>query len=232
MMRLYCEVFEGQVGECVVFDGMDYNHVVNVMRHRLGDMLSIFNPFVGEWSACVRAINKYSFECVLVHLIRSPLILGRSVHLAVSRLKPDAWGWMLEKVTELGITHIHPLITERVQFAKNWQADKWYSLIKGAAQQCERLDVPALSSPQTLEAFLKGLDSSVQWFAAVERCDTSLWKAADHYHVGVIVGPEGGFSEHEKNMILAHQKVQSVSLGSNILRAETAAIVGATLLIY
>lgn len=229
MIRLYNEDFEGKIGEHVTVDGSDYHHVIHVMRHKLHDTIRLFHPRTGEWTAHLNSINKQTFVCELIKQVRDPLPTGRSIHLASARLKPDAWGWMLEKATELGATHIHPIITERIQHAHTWQPHKWQALMKGAAQQCERLDVPMLSTPQPLDAFLKSLDSSVAWHAALERSDASRIAHLEK-DVGVVIGPEGGFSDYEKHMLGTCSHIKCVTLGPNILRAETAAISALTLM--
>lgn len=229
MIRLYSEGLQGQPGERVIFEGMDYNHVVNVTRHKVGDSLKLFNADAGEWVAHVRSITRHELMCEVVSQVRQPLGAGRDIHLAAARLKPDAWGWMLEKATELGVTYIHPLVSERVQQGRAWQHDKWLSIMKGAAQQCERLDIPVLCEPQTLEDFIKTIHENVSWHVALERSDAPLLVSMMG-NVGIIIGPEGGFSKYEADMLVACSRIKAIALGSNILRAETAAIAGLAVL--
>lgn len=224
MIRIYVDSFVGLAGECIELRDADYHHVINVTRHRVGDTIHIFNPRSGEWAARIEsAHHKQGSNCVLLKPIKAPLEQIRSVHLAVGKIKPDTWGWLLEKATELGATHIHPLITEHTQHTQKWQAHKWQLLMKGAAQQCERLDVPSLGEPRYFQDFLKNLSHSTAWFAALERCDASHFNARQG-DVGFIIGPEGGFSDYEKELLIKHPHVQAISLGEYILRSETAAI--------
>lgn len=229
-MRLYWESFEAEPGASVDITGPDHHHVARVMRRKVGDVLHFFCAEKGEWEARITNINKHAVTCHISQQVRQPLVPLPAVHLAVARLKPDAWGWMLEKATELGATHIQPLITDRVQGGSSWQPHKWHMLMKGAAQQCERLDVPHMLPLLSLIEFIHHLDASITWFVAMERCGAGLLAQSHLGDVGIIIGPEGGFSEAEKRLILACQHIKPVTLGSNILRAETATLCALTLL--
>lgn len=222
-MRIYWEELNTQPGMQVGITGPEYHYAVNVMRCKVGREIRFFNPHAGEWRARIDSIHKHTLTCTIQTQLRPPLERTASLHLAVARLKPDAWGWMLEKATELGATHIHPIVSEHVQ-CSSWLPQKWHNLMKGAAQQCERLDVPELLEPVLLYDFLQNLDPNITWFAAIERIQAPHLVKPNDGNIGILVGPEGGFSETEKQWIIQSPCIETVSLGPNILRAETSAL--------
>ena len=142
-------------------------------------------------------------------------------------LKRDASELVVEKATELGVARICPVITERTNIPRI-NAERWRAIATEAAEQCERLSVPAIADPVSLPTLLRDWPPERPLFAALERRDAAFPLAPPS--VGLLIGPEGGFAEMEVELLRRHPFVEGVGLGPRILRAETAAIVGLALL--
>lgn len=230
MLRIYVSELQ-ESGQTFELNQRDSHYLVNVMRQKVGSTIHVFNETVGEWQASVTAIHKHAVVCEVSSQLMKPHQQPK-LYLAASRIKPDTWGWMLEKATELGATNICPILSEFTQ-KSGWDRDKWIYLMKNAAQQCGRLSVPKLEDPQELCTFLKNQDGSVDWFVALERSQALPLKEIINNRnkpMGIIIGPEGGWSNHERGLFDQTPYVTPVLLTQNILRSETAAIYGLSLL--
>ena len=189
------------------------HYLEKVLRLQTGQSLFGFNSCDGEWQI---TFEKPNYVCVTQ--VREPY-LSKPSWLAFAPLKHDPMTFLIEKATELGVTNLQPILTERT----NTQRINLERLQKNAieaAQQCERLDVPIVHQPLPLGVFLQKLPATVSWYAAIERSNDSAINLK--HPAGFIVGPEGGWSESEKSILKNH--TTNISLGRNILRAETAAI--------
>lgn len=224
--RLYAP-FCSKSGEVEL--SVDQQHYIkNVLRLREGAGLRVFNEREGEYSATLAiygAVREECFKAILEKQIRSPQCRAKSSWLAFSPIKPHLVHWIIEKATELDVTHIQPLVMERTQ-QRSFSPKKWQCVARDAAQQCERLDIPHIQPLRFLPDFLRDLPS-VTWFVAMERLSalqqTTVRSSKGSW--GVIVGPEGGFTEQERQMLV--QRVHPLSLGPNVLRSETAALCAA-----
>jgi 16S rRNA (uracil1498-N3)-methyltransferase len=143
-------------------------------------------------------------------------------------LKRDTTDLIVAKATELGVAKLLPVFTERTN-AGRINLDRLRSIAIEAAEQSERLTVPAINAASPLA------DSLLEWptgrtlFVALERTDTQTLTAC-HAPAGLLIGPEGGFGPRDHTLLQQCHYVRPVSLGPRILRAETAAIVGLALL--
>lgn len=198
------------------------HYVQVVLRKKIGDSIKLFNETNGEWNATISQITKRAVTVNVENLIRQPIKLIERF-LAFAPIKHDALGFLAEKITELGVTHVQPIITEYTQVHK-FPAERFQKQMVDAAQQCERFDIPQLYPPKKLNLFLKEMPSHIKFYAALERTSRPEIELNKTQPMGFIIGPEGGFSPHEKNLLLNHSNLKPISLGSLILRAETASI--------
>lgn len=201
------------------------HYLATVMRRALGDTVRLFNGRDGEWTARITALGRGAGGFTVDTQIL-PQDCGREldVWLAFALLKRDATDLVVEKATELGVAEIWPVVTARTN-AIRVNLDRLRAISIEAAEQCERLTIPALHAPRPLAAFLEALPVSRRLVVAVERTDAPLI-ASDGTGSGLLVGPEGGFTPAELDVLRAHPLVTLASLGPRILRAETAAIAG------
>jgi 16S rRNA (uracil1498-N3)-methyltransferase len=224
MIRLYVQESH-QINTPIKLDEDHFHHVIRVLRKREGDLVHIFNEKAGEWLAQISLVSKKDCLVKPLTLIRPPEE-PQNIWLAFGILKNEGLSFLLEKATELGVTHFQPLITAHSQ-RDQINPVKALRIMRDGIQQCERLDIPHLLSPLALDKFLGHLPQNVNWFCPLERKAEGLRLSQIEFpknDVGFIVGPEGGFSEGEFKMFNAQQKVHRISLGKRILRAETAAL--------
>ena len=145
------------------------------------------------------------------------------MHLLFAPIFNERMDFLIVKAVELGATLIHPVLTQNTDMRKI-NEDRLHAQIIEAAEQCERLDLPALMPAKDLFAALASWNKNILMLAALERFDAQpLKKRALPGNVAVLIGPSGGFTREEMEKIAALSFIQPVSLGENILRSETAA---------
>lgn len=225
-MRLFVEN-SLKTGEEVALLAEQLHYVRNVLRHSVGQNLTLFNQRDGEWDAVITVLDKNKGMVKLLKQLRSPFAFPE-VWLLFSPLKHDAQLFMIEKATELGVTHFLPVITERCTISRV-KNDKLARNAVEAAQQCERLDVPNFLEPQSLPDLLSDWDQARPLIVCRERGEAlELVKVLENLEtqkpLAFLVGPEGGFSPHEFRVLEQQTFVTFASLGPRILRAETAII--------
>jgi 16S rRNA (uracil1498-N3)-methyltransferase len=209
------------------------HYLVAVMRRKNGDTIRLFNGKDGEWRAILKLEGKKDALFICQQQTRAQRQNTRQTHLFFAPIKKSRMELLIEKATELGVTHLHPLITAHTENRHPNQARMHKHMIE-AAEQCERLDIPALSSPQALESCLENIKAhnkattSARFpvYACVERQSDvipALSSLTMPDRCGFLIGPEGGFSSCEIETLQHYDFVQPVHLGDTILRAETAA---------
>lgn len=222
MPRLYCtELLDHGFFELTI---EQRHHLVDVLRLRIGDEVSLFNNESGEWAGKISSIGKKTCTVELVKCLRQPESVT-PLCLVFAPLKQDPQRFLLEKATELGTTEFWPIITQRTvnQFTfKRAQAH-----ILAATQQCERLDLPELHQLQKLSSFLDSWPSDCLLYVADERGwkrVPPLLEVLSQKQAGFLIGPEGGFAQEELALMESYPFVRLITLGPRILRAETAAL--------
>ena len=204
------------------------HYLANVMRLTAGDELKLFNGRDGEWRAAVVELSRKA--ALLQPLARSQAQAAElDCWLCFALLKRQKTDLVVEKATELGVSVIQPIITERTQ-ADHVNLERLNAIAIEAAEQCERLAVPQIRGPLPARQLLAGWPEGRRLFIADERRTAKLIPKASG-PAALMVGPEGGFTSAELDAIAAHPFVTRVSLGARILRAETAAIAGLALLL-
>ena len=194
----------------------------NVMRLGAGDSLRLFNGHNGEWRGDIVSSDKKAVIVKLAAQLRPQPATPPATHLIFAPIKKTQMEWMIEKAVELGATDFHPVLTQHTDM-RHLNEDRLRTQIIEAAEQCERLDIPALHPLVTLDKKLQSW-TGPKIFAALERAAAPALAAPVTGDIAFLIGPEGGFSTREKEMIAAHSSVSPVSLGTLILRAETAAL--------
>ena len=203
------------------------HYLGTVMRQAAGAGVRLFNGRDGEWLASLAAIRRDRATFTVQRQIR-PQVPEPDLWLVFAPLKRDATGLVVEKATELGVSAILPVFTERSNAAR-LNLDRLRGIATEAAEQCERLTVPRMADPQRLTDLLAGWPAGRRLVVALERADAPSPNASDS-PTALLVGPEGGFAPHEAEMLRRQPFVVPVTLGRLVLRAETAAIVGLALL--
>lgn len=210
------------------------HYLKTVMRRPDGSPLHVFNGSDGEWLASFVHTGKRGGHLQPTKQLRSQPQEVCRLHLVFSPIKKDRMDFMIEKAVELGVTDIHPVLT-RHSAVRELNMERMARQIIEAAEQSERLDIPRLRELQPLSAWLQVWKAEIPAYAAIERVDAPLMADAlppVTEEAAFLIGPEGGFSDDEKILLLekGHGWIKPVSLGRRILRAETAAIFGLSIL--
>ena len=203
------------------------NHLINVFRMKIYDEVIIYNKEYGEWLCSITEINRNKILVQCNKLLRK-YQNNISASLAFCIIKYDNVKLIIEKCTELGITDFYPLISDYTQYSK-LNIDKLNLISIQASEQSERLDVPIIHNIFNINEFINNLPINVKWYSAIERINNTS-NIDVKTNIGFIIGPEGGFSEREKKLLI--NKTEQISLSKNVLRAETACISCASLFNY
>jgi 16S rRNA (uracil1498-N3)-methyltransferase len=219
-------------GESVQASAAQAHYLATVMRRSAGDTVRVFNGRDGEFSGRIEALRRDRAALRIEQQLR-PQAEEADVWLLFALLKRDATDLVVRAATELGVTYLYPVITERSN-THRMNAERLSAIAIEAAEQCERLTIPRLHSLNLLTARLADWPSNRRLFATLERSDAPPLTPAPHVPqsgpAALLVGPEGGFAPAELDVLRAHPFVTAVSLGPRILRAETACIAGLALL--
>jgi 16S rRNA (uracil1498-N3)-methyltransferase len=232
--RLYVEA--ALPGDGAITLGADQSHyLANVMRARAGDAVALFNGRDGEWASEITGIAKRAVTLTLGAKIREQKT-EPDLWLAFAPIKKARIDFIAQKATELGVSHLIPVITRRT-IVDRVKTERLHANAVEAAEQCERLTVPTVGEPVKLEALL------ADWPAdrRIMFCDEQLTGAPAHSALsaaddktapapwGILIGPEGGFDDHERKLIRAQAGTTVCTLGPRVLRADTAAMAAISL---
>lgn len=194
------------------------HYIRNVMRKKEGAPIRAFNTRDGEFETTLAFIGKRDIALNITQQIRAPQNNARRIHLITPVLKKDRMDILVEKSVELGVTDIHPAIFERSDI-RDIKSERLTAQIIEAAEQSERLSIPDLHPIQKLQ----NLNFSCPIFAALERSEAKPFDNTQG-DLAILIGPAGGFTDNEREWLNDSPNITPVTLGENILRAETAAI--------
>ena len=229
-VRLYVDQPLGE-GQLVPLSREQAHYLFGVMRLTVGTHLSLINGRDGEWDAQVAEAGKHKGVLVCVSQTK-PLQAPPDLWLLFAPIRKDRMMFLVEKATELGVAVLQPVQTTYTNHADRVRMDKMQAHVIEAVEQCGATFVPEVRTPVTLNALMKDWPSE----RPLSFCDEAALgqpagfgaeAAADGG--AILIGPEGGFSPDEREMLQALAFTQTISLGPRILRAETAAIAALTL---
>ncbi len=208
--------------------GNQAHYLSRVMRVGQGDAIILCDDITGEWAARVVEAGKREIVLDPVEKLREREAVP-DLWLCPALLKKDRFDQVLEKATELGAARIIPLVTRRC-VADKLNAERAQFIVTEAAEQCARTALPVVDQPHKLEAFLRDFPADrVLFFAdemgsegGIEHAGTAF--ATNGLPAAILIGPEGGFDDSEREMLRAHPQAKPIALGPRILRGETAAI--------
>ena len=201
----------------------------NVLRVKLDDVISIFDGSSGEWNAQIISISKEKIALKVLNKIKE-FETQPDIWLIFAPIKLFRLNITIQKAVELGVSRFVPCKTEYSNFEKLNYKNLELNAIE-ASQQCERLDVPKIEKIINFKSLLDGFPSD-RALVFCDESDPSLpsiyeevkSQVTNYSKWAAIIGPEGGFSEQEKNQLINEENVLRVTLGKRILRSDTAAI--------
>ncbi len=209
-------------------DKSQSHYVSKVMRLKEKEVFSLFNSS-GEWEAKILNITKSIVEFNVTKQLRQKENI-KDLWLAFSPIKSNYFNFMIQKATELGVTKFLPVIFERT-IVRKINKERLEKVIIEAAEQSNRITVPSIEDPQKLKSFLNNDMDLIFTDLNTANTKIDLTKLTTK-PTCVIIGPEGDFSEQEREEILKFNGVQSVKINENILRSETAVISALSIINY
>ena len=233
LTRIACLDADFSAGSTYALAEGQAHHLRVVLRAGDGEQVRVFHPVHGEWLAVLRHAGKRGVAVEMQSPLRAAIALP-DIWLVASPLKKDALDIMIEKASELGAARFVPVIAEHTAVHR-LNVERAHAQAIDAAEQCERFDVMTVDDVAPLSRVLDSWPRDRVLYVALERSAappflTALREVPPPAQMAVLIGPEGGFSAHERDHLLSLPFVQPVSLGSTILRAETAAVTALGLL--
>ncbi len=231
--RVNAQDVDEEAGRAVV-RGAEARHMSRVLRLRPGQRVQVFDGAGGRWSGVVERAGAEVWVAGLSRLPGNESTLD--LELLVALPKGERWEGVLEKGTELGVARFLPVYTGRTvprlrEDRRAAKVDRWSRIVAAAAKQCERGRVPAVEPPVDLAEALEALgrprpdEVRIVW---AERRGRDPWPSLRPARVVLASGPEGGWAPEDLGRLTAAGFV-TMGLGPRILRADTAAVVGAAL---
>ena len=222
-------VKDTELGESIWVDDKNLlRQWLSVLRYQTGSQLVLFD---GEREDRLYELTRIGNGAVQLKLVTEleRRIPERDLYLLFSLLKKDKNDWVLQKCTELGVRHFVPILSSRTE-KTGFNLERAAKIVVEAAEQCGRSDVPRVREPIHLETALKEFEGKIDLYFA-EQSD-HLLSTTSHLPsaVGVFIGPEGGWTEEEKELLAAN--CEKLNLSQFTLRAETASIVAVSSLTW
>lgn len=220
------------IGLDLILEKEDTHYLNNVMRLREGDNVFLFNSKDGEFKGEIVSFDKKKIKVRLNSKIENTNKPGK-ISLIFSLIKSSKLDYLIQKCTEIGVKSFVPVISQK-SVAKNLNIKRTEKIIKESCEQSNQLILPVIHEVEKLEKKLKSFDkNSIIFFADINSSNNKIeevHKNNKNHEFYLLVGPEGDFSLKERDLLNSMSNCIPISLGQNILRSETAAVVGLTLL--
>ena len=199
------------------------HYVVNVMRVKRGSNINFFNK-EGEWLSEIVFLEKDRVEVKFLNKIKESSATS-NIELAICLVKKTPMEIILQKATELGVTIITPIISERTE-VKELNLERAHKITIEATEQSNQLIPPIINKATKLKDFISNINKDTKLLFANVNSKYKL-KPSDiekRQSISILIGPEGDFSPQELEQILTTSNLTSFTLSSNILRTDTAVI--------
>ena len=214
----------------------DYNHIKKVMRMKKGDMIKVVYDKIIYTCKLTSVLNKVTFDVIEKEKKDDKEV---NVTIAFALIKEQRLNYLLQKTTELGANCLIPIVTKRsvVKIDKNKEdikLQRWQKICKEASEQSFRNKIPKLNVILNLKDLLS-LDYDLKLLCSLNKNTKNIKKVLQKNNkcvkILLVVGPEGGFDPKEEELLVKNGFI-SVSLGENVLRAETAPVVALSMINY
>jgi 16S rRNA (uracil1498-N3)-methyltransferase len=224
-LRLFVEAALGQDVRVVIEEGQAH-YVLHVMRAKPGDRLSLFNGSDGEWLAEVSETAKRTCTVECTQQI-APQTEVPDLWLVFAPVKKTPADYLTQKATELGVRVLQPVVTRRT-IVTRVNTERMRANAVEAAEQSGRVSVPEIREPLGFDKLLAAWPTGRRILFCDEGGDAApiaeALQKSPRDSWAVVIGPEGGFDPAERAHLRSLPQVTPVSLGSRILRADTAAL--------
>jgi len=199
------------------------HYVVNVMRLKRGSNINFFNKD-GEWLSEIVFLDRDRVEVKFLNKLKEPNKTS-NIELAICLVKKSPMDTILQKATELGVSKIIPIVSERTE-VKELNFERANKIVVEATEQSNQLIPPQISEVTKLRDYLKNLDDSSKLLFADVNSKNKLKAEAlkEAKTLSVLIGPEGDFSPSEQELILSNSNAVPFTISRNILRSDTAVI--------
>ena len=234
-IRLY---FPGKISlkSPVKLENKQVHYLINVMRKKIDDSILVFNSVDGEFLAKISEINKNTIIIDIIKKIRDVKI-ENDIWLLFAPVKKSPTEYIVQKATELGVSKIIPVITERT-ITKNLNLKRMQDIAIESSEQCERITIPEVCAVKKLKDLILNWDNDrIIFFCDETIRNNNVFKInfqnlSTKSFGAILVGPEGGFSTNETNYLREKKFIRPIDLGPRILRSDTAVIAALSLWHY
>jgi 16S rRNA (uracil1498-N3)-methyltransferase len=209
-------------GLAVPLAGGQAHYLANVLRLAAGAPVALLDDATGEWRAVVEAVGKRKVQLRVEAQLR-PRESVPDLWLLTAPIRRERFEWIVEKATELGVARIVPVLTERTVRERLNPARLRAHMVE-AAEQCERTALPELAEATPLAALIGAWPAGRRLYVADEAGGAPMAALGATLPAAILIGPEGGFADAERARLLAVPGSARLTLGPNILRADTAVV--------
>ena len=231
-IRLY---FPGKISlkSPVKLENKQVHYLTNVMRKKIDDSIIVFNSVNGEFLAKISEIYKNTIIIDIIKKIRDVKI-ENDIWLLFALVKKSPTEYIVQKATELGVSKIIPVITERT-ITKNLNLNRMQDIAIESSEQCDRITIPEICAIKKLKDLILNWDNDRIIFFCDETIRNNDVVKIDFQNLStksfgaILVGPEGGFSTNETNYLREKKFIRPIDLGPRILRSDTAVIAALSL---
>ena len=214
-------------GETVALERSQSNYLGNVLRLSAGETIRVFNGRDGEWQAAIAGRKRPDTLTILAQT--RPQDRLPDLTYVFAPLKHARLDYMVQKAVEMGASSLQPVLTRFTQVSRV-NGERMRANVIEAAEQCGILNIAGVADPTPLDRFLSQRETQRLLVFCDEAADaTSPLQAlqaglAASHGIDVLIGPEGGFAEEERALLLRQPRILRLSLGPRILRADTAGV--------
>jgi 16S rRNA (uracil1498-N3)-methyltransferase len=215
------------VGETVALERSQSNYLGNVLRLSAGDTILVFNGRDGEWRAAIAGRKRPDSLSVIAQT--RPQDRLPDLAYVFSPLKHARLDYMVQKAVEMGASSLQPVLTRFTQVARV-NGERMRANVIEAAEQCGILSLATVTEPVTLDRYLSQRDAQRLLVFCDEAAETANPLQAlqsglpPSGGIDILIGPEGGFAEEERAILMRQPRTVRLSLGARVLRADTAAV--------